>query len=69
MWVCISDWVGEGIPCFTFVDFYICKVGGTICVIVQVMLRLLHIYFHCIYLFCSTESVILVMYENDSYSE
>ena len=43
-------------------------VGGAICVIVRVMLRLLH-FFYCIYLLFSTGIIILVLYANDSYSE
>ena len=39
-----------------------CRVSRAICVIVRVMLRLLHIIFHCIYLFYNTDTIILVMY-------
>ena len=45
-----------------------CKVGGVIYVILRVMLRLLH-FFNCIYLLCSTDTIILVIYAKDSYSE
>ena len=30
MWVCVWNWVGEGIPCFTFLDSMFCAVGGAI---------------------------------------
>ena len=62
MGVCIWDWVGEGIPCFTFVDCYIlrdrrgnlCDCAGYVKVVAYII--------YCIYLFGSVDIIILVMY-------
>ena len=69
MWVCIWDWVSEGIPCFTFVNFYIlwgrrgnlCDCAGYVKVIAYI--------FYCVHLLYGTNIIILVMYAKDSYSE
>ena len=37
-----------------------CGVGGAICVVMHVMLRLLHIFFYCVHFFYGTDDIMML---------
>ena len=62
VWVCVWSWVGEGIPSFTFLDFYILWDRGSNLGDCAGYVKVVAYVSYCIHLFYSTYTIILVMY-------